>query len=374
MMMDFEEFKGKAVESIRDYLPAGFARADITIQNVVKNNDTVLSGLLIRKDDVNIAPTIYLEDFYKDYTDGKGFGDIMKDIARMRMAHDVTKDVDTSMFQDLEKVKGKIFPKLINAEMNKEYLSDKPHTIKEDLAVVYAIDLGERGDGRISTMINNQMMEYYNLSTDELHDIALDNLSKMDIQFRTMRDVLIDMMFPDGMREDDPMVAMLPPEEEKPSMYVLTANNMLNGAMALLDQKTMDDISQKLGGDFIVLPSSVHESILLPVNGAYDEHSLESLVRDVNASIVAPEERLSDHVYIYDSVEKELVLADKMAERLQRREEARKDAKTTDRSEKKPERERVSMKKKLAEKKAEVAKNAECRDLIPAKKMEMALG
>ena len=111
-MMDFEEFKGKAVESIRDYLPAGFARADVTIQNVVKNNDTVLSGLLIRKDDVNIAPTIYLEDFYKDYTDGKGFGDIMKDIARMRMAHDVKKMWILACSRTWKRLRVRYFPSL----------------------------------------------------------------------------------------------------------------------------------------------------------------------------------------------------------------------------------------------------------------------
>jgi len=166
-------------------------------------------------------------------------------------------------------------------------------------------------------------------------------------------------------------------------MYVLSNADKLNGAAAILDSKTMEDISEKLGGDFIVLPSSIHEVIVLPVNEDMDRQTLEAMVQDVNAGQVAPEERLSDHVYMYDSQAKELVRADKMEERRQERETAQKDVKTAeqrgadekgDRGEKKPERERVSMKQKLPEKKAEVAKNEASREHpVPAKSKETML-
>ena len=166
-------------------------------------------------------------------------------------------------------------------------------------------------------------------------------------------------------------------------MYVLSNSEKLNGAAALLDAKTMEAISEKLGGDFIVLPSSIHECIVLPVTEDMDRHTLEAMVQDVNAGQVAPEERLSDHVYMYDSQAKELVLADKMEERQAQRAEAQKEAKAAEqgdrpdkeeRGEKKPERERVSMKEKLPEKKAEVAKNEANREHpVPTKTKETAL-
>ena len=192
-----------------------------------------------------------------------------------------------------------------------------------------------------------------------------------------MRDVLINMMFPDGIPENDPRSFMIPPEEEHPSMYVLSNWDTLNGAAALLDAKTMEDISQKLGGDFIVLPSSIHEVIVLPADVEMDRRDLEAMVQDVNAGEVAPEDRLSDHVYMYDSKEKELVLADRMEERKQQREQAQKIEKAeerggradkADRTERKPERERVSMKDLLSEKKAEVAKNEAGRENPVAKR------
>ena len=208
-------------------------------------------------------------------------------------------------------MKDHIICKLVNAEMNADYLADKPHTLVEDLAVVYAVDLGGGEGGRMSAPITNNLMEQYGVTTQELHDIALQNLSESQIEFKTMRDVLVDMMFPDGIQEGDPRAFMLPPEEENPSMYVLSNADKLNGAAALLDAKTMEDISEKLGGDFVVLPSSIHETIVLPLNEDMDRHTLEAMVQDVNAGQVAPEERLSDHVYMYDSQAKELVLAEK---------------------------------------------------------------
>ncbi len=380
-MMDFEEFKNSVADRIKDFLPEKYADATVDLQEVTKNNGTVLTGVLIKTEESNIAPNIYLEGYFEQYQDGKDMDDILQNIVDVRVDHEMPQGFDVSALTDFDQVKDHVTCKLVNAEMNAAYLSDKPHTLIEDLAVVYAVDLGGTEFGHMSAPITNSLMEQYGVTAEELHDIALHNLSESQIEFKTMRDVLVDMMFPDGIQEGDPRAFMLPPEEEVPSMYVLSNAEKLNGAAALLDSKTMEDISEKLGGDFIVLPSSIHETIVLPLNEDMDRQTLEAMVQDVNAGQVAPSERLSDHVYMYDSQEKELVLADKMEERMQQRAEAQKDAKEaeqdksgkTERSEKKPERERVSMKAKLPEKQAEAAKKEMGRDkAVPAKSRDAA--
>ena len=383
-MMNFEEFTQQVAKEVKRFLPEKYDDASVTLQYVTKNNDQQLTGLMIKTEDTNIAPNIYLEGYFEQYQDGKDFEDIVRDIADVRVRHELNQDFDVSKITDFDQVKDHIICKLVNAEMNAEYLADKPHTQVEDLAVMYAVDLGGGEGGKMTAPITNALMEQYGVTTQELHDIAIHNLAESQIEFKTMRDVLIDMMFPNGISENDPRAFMIPPEEENPSMYVLSNAEKLNGAAALLDAKTMEDISEKLGGDFIGLPSSIHECIVLPVNEDMDRHTLEAMVQDVNAGQVAPEERLSDHVYMYDSQEKELVLADKMEERQQQRAEAQKDAKEAEqadkpgkaeRGEKKPERERVSMKEKLPEKKAEVAKNEASREHpVPSKTKETALG
>ncbi len=368
-MMNFDEFTHEVADNIKMYLPPEYADAEVDIKSVIKNNDMELTGITIRNEGNNITPNIYLEGFYDKYIDGKDFEDVMQSIADARVEHEVGKDFDVSRLTDFDLVKDKIICKLINEEMNVEYLANKPYTRMEDLAIVYAIDLGGSAHGRMTTAITDKLMEQYGITKEELHNIAMDNLAHAQIEFKSMRDVLLDMMFPDGIDEDDPRACMLPPEEEIPSMYVLTNGDKLNGASALLDSKTMEDISNRLGGDFIVLPSSIHECIILPATVGMDREALESMVRDVNAGEVTPEERLSDNVYMYDSVEKELVLANKLEGRRQQRE-----ADKPGRTERKPERERVSIKEKIAEKKAVVAKTEANREHpVPKKNRETAL-
>jgi hypothetical protein len=362
----FEDFKANVVEEIKDFLPEKYADASVTIQDVTKNNDRQLSGLTIRTEDNNIAPTIYLEGFFQKYEEGADMGDILQEIADARVSHEIEQGFDAGRITDLDAVREHITCKLLNADMNKDYLSNKPHRLVEDFAVAYYVDLGGDATGHMSAPITDHLLDGYGIDIPELDKIAMENLANSDIEFKTMRDVLVEMMFPDGPDENDPRMAMLPPEEETPSMYVLTNADKMNGANSILDAKTMEDISEKIGGDFYILPSSLHEVIILPDTPEMDKDYLEHMVQDINAGQVAPEDKLSDHVYMYDSVEKEIVLADKMPERVAARENAHED--------RKPERERVSMKEKLPEKKAEASKNAQNRNpVIPTKTQDQSL-
>jgi hypothetical protein len=185
-----------------------------------------------------------------------------------------------------------------------------------------------------------------------------------------MTETMVDMMLPDmmrsGMSEEEAREAiagMIPPTPDE-MMYVLSNEDKLNGAAVLLNDKVMDDITEKLGQDYFILPSSVHEVLIVPKNDQMDLKTLESMVQDVNATQVAPEERLSDHVYAYDAKEHELFRADKAEERAAAKEtEASKETavvKTAAKEEKKQE--RPSLKERLAQKKDIVAKNEATRE------------
>lgn len=396
-MMTFDEFKASVADNIKDYLPEQYQNAEVTLQEVTKSNDITLTGLMIKNEDSNIAPNIYLEGFFEQYNDGKDMSDIMQSISDLRVNNELTQGFDTSRITELGKVEDHIICRLVNQEMNAEFLANRPYTAFEDLAVVYAVDLGSHQGGRMSAPITNQMMEQYGITTEELHDIALHNLSESQIDFKTMRETLMEMM---GITEDDPQAAfMLPPEDEM-GMYILTNAEKLDGAAAILDAKTMQDISEKLGGDFVVLPSSRHEVIVLPMRDDMNIRVLEGMVQEVNAGQVAPEDRLSDHVYQYDSENHELVRMDKLEERRAVREEASQEKAVVEmyddnmpnmeadkietskaapdkpqRTDKVQDKDRSSLKAKLHEKQAVVAKNELSRERPePAKAKEAALG
>lgn len=91
--------------------------------------------------------------------------------------------------------------------------------------------------------------------------------------------------------------------------YVLTNSQKVFGAVELLDGNTLKEIGDELGGDFIVLPSSLHESIIIFADGSASCQELADMVTDINRNVVSIEERLSDHVYLFEREEGVLRIA-----------------------------------------------------------------
>jgi hypothetical protein len=294
MFKNINEFASSVAHIIKtqgkDFLPDNFEMDDVEVQEVTKGNDTKMVGILIRKKGSNIAPNVYLEDFYRRYLDGEDMDTLIDDICYVRIKND-TPDINTSDLTNLDKVKDKIFARIFNKELNSEYLKDKPYKTVEDLAVAYAVNVGDNGDGQMTMPINNGLLEQYGISIDELDKIAMDNLAKSNIVFKSMYDTLKEMI-PEGMEE------VLPPDDG--TMYVLTNSSKMFGAAAILDKGTMDGIRKKLNSDFVVLPSSIHEVIILKVTPELmSVEEIKGMIGEINTSSLDPKEVLSDHPYLY---------------------------------------------------------------------------
>ena len=222
--MTYEDFKDTIKEQIKDYLPADYSDADVTITSVLKNNATRLDGLSIRTPKSNICPNIYLNQFFTDYENGRNIEDILSDIARIRQMHDGPANLDVSAITDFDRVRDRIAAKLINTEQNKEYLADKPHRDIADLSAVYYINLGTDTCGSMTTVITNALLSQYGVTVDELHEIAVQNMGSK-ARFCSMFEVLSELMsseIQEGLCPADNM------------MYVLTNDSKLNGAAMLL--------------------------------------------------------------------------------------------------------------------------------------------
>ena len=318
-MMNYEEFKQEVADNIKEYLNESFENASVDIKQIVKNNGMELDGLIIRKEDENITPNIYLNSLFDEYTNGKGMEEIMQNIADIR-EHAGMESLPFSIedIRNIDKVKEKIECRLVNCENNAEFLEGKPFTQVEDLAVIYTVNLGRQGqDGLMSTTVNDMLLADWGISTEELHSIAIENLENSGIQLKSMRDQLMELMFPDGAPDDQSMDFMLPPDDAQHQMYVLTNREKNYGAKAVLDTQKMDEIAEKLGGDFVIIPSSVHEVLILPNAAEMDRSALEQMVNTVNATEVSPNDVLSNNIYCYDAQNHELMRGDHYQERLQ---------------------------------------------------------
>ena len=74
----------------------------------------------------------------------------------------------------------------------------------------------------------------------------------------------------------------------------------MNGAACMFYPGVLEDFGKKLGRDFYLLPSSVHEVILVPADETVSKEALWEIVTDINRTQVAEEEILADSVYYYD--------------------------------------------------------------------------
>lgn len=263
----------------------------------------------------------------------------------------VADDMDVSAVTDFDNVKDKIVCKLINEEANRQFLEDKPYTKVEDLAVVYQILMDKNAEGTATITITDNLMDRYGITLEDLHEQALLNMDVLQpYSFKGMSETIIEMMAGDIARDNDmdisearEMASQMIPDVPD-TMFVLTNDTKVNGAAAILNDDTRQEIADKVG-DFYVLPSSVHETLIIPKDAGMELRDLEQMVQEVNQTQVAPLERLSDHVYEYDAKEHELFRSDRAEERAKQKEEKRDEKK-----------ERPSLKERLAEKKNDVIK------------------
>ena len=305
--MNYEDFKNEVAKRIKEFLPEKYADAVISIATVTKNNDQKLDGLMIKHADSNICPNIYLNSYFSQYEDGRQLEDILKAIVEVRISHEMPQDFDVSRLTNFDTVKERITCRLVNAEQNAEYLSDKPHTMIADLAVTYYVIIGKDGNGTMTAPVTNHLMEDYGVDAKTLHQIAKDNMESLNTTtFKSLSEVMIEMIGAEGAE----LMGVNPsPEEEQ--LYVLSNIDQLHGAAALLNDTKMSEINARFPNGFYILPSSVHEVLIVPKTELTDLKTLEDMVREINATQVALEDRLSDHVYAYDAKERSIVRADK---------------------------------------------------------------
>jgi len=288
--MNYQEFKQNVIHAIQTKLGPQYK---VILQDVIKNNDTHLDGLTILSDQCNISPTLYLNHYYEQYLQGANLAGICENILVQYKKHALTTSIDISFFTDFQKVQKNIIFKLVNYERNKELLRKVPHFRYLDLAIVFCclLNSGENGYGTI--LIHHNHLSYWGIDADDLYHLAMENTpALLHYDLQSMTDVLQNLFF------DDDSISLEELNDTIP-MYVLSNKAKVNGSGCILYQNLLSDISQKLNCDFYIVPSSIHEVLLIPTGKGTSRAELSKMVREVNATQVLREEILSNHVYYF---------------------------------------------------------------------------
>ena len=295
-MMNFNEFECFVKSNIIGALPEDYVNAEVIIRKLNKNNET-LTSFVVKRPDVNISPSLYLEDFYDTYTSGKDAGAVLSSIAEVIVDHQFDEDLDINYYMVWDNIRDKVVPSLVPIKGNDEYLKDKVYTtFAEDLAVVYKIPLDLNGKGSL-TITEQTFDRIEGLSDKNVLDQCARSNILGDSIYCSMFDVLKDSfrdLYGDGFVFADMVEAM-----KNNPMSVLSNKDKFFGAAQILNPEVMKTISDKIGNGFWILPSSVHEVIILPDNEAFDKDDLTCMIKEVNENELLPQDKLSDHPYRY---------------------------------------------------------------------------
>lgn len=286
--MNYQEF----IENVQTKMDSLVAPGQkVSIHSIEKNNGTIYQGLVIIDPVLNISPTIYLESFYHKYINGTSFSDICDEILKTYQQFTPTENFDETIFTDYEKAKSRIVMKLVNYQKNHALLEKVPHVPYLDLAIVFVCCASNFEKEYSTILIHKHHMKHWNVDVSTLYDIAKENTPRLlPFHIENMEEYLTKRC------DWQPFDELIP-------MYILSNHLKIHGATVLLYDGLLEEIAKWLNSSFIVLPSSVHEVIIVPVHSKRELSRYTRMVEEVNATQLPIDDILSNHAYYYSKRE-----------------------------------------------------------------------
>ena len=285
----YDEFLDFAKDAARVVAPD----AEIRTQKVDKLQGESYVGLSVRPENSNAAVTMNLHSLFDQVQENpKRLAAVMSEfLSGLEEAiRDIPK-ISPDRLMDYGHVKDQLIMQVVPVDPNREKLTQIPHKIIEDIAVVYRIDVSDSRHHNASTLVTNQMMKQFGVTPEQLHqDAVASQMEHCPPTLRNMSEVMAEMT---GITD-------IMDVEESP-LWVASVEGGIHGAAAVQLPEFMDQAAENLGGNFFVLPSSVHECLFVPDDGEFQRPQLEEMVQSVNATEVSEADFLSDSVYHYDA-------------------------------------------------------------------------
>ncbi len=304
-MTAFQTFMEKIRKGISEYCGEAYR---VEIDEIEKNNGKEYHGITITEIGSNISPTIYLDELYQKYVEGLPLSAIMKKVIEIYEKYRIDQKIDVGFLTDFSWVKEHILFKLVGYEKNKEQLQEIPHIKLLDMAIVFYCGMLHDTLGSITVLVKNELCRMWNTNAEELLALAEVNTPRiMQTAFLGMGDIVKEL----GNVEDTEIAETAAAwenclEEEEIRMYVLTNRQKQFGAACIRYPNVLQQMAERLNDSFLILPSSVHEVILVPERTVLSVKEFKRIVYEINRTHVAWEEVLTDSVYRYDREKQEL--------------------------------------------------------------------
>lgn len=301
--MSYEQFIENMAAIIKGRMEISL---DLSIHSTVKNNGYQRKGITFSEEGINISPTIYLEEYYEKFMRGSSVKELAEQVLEMYRKIRIRHSWNEVSVQDYQNIKDKIIYKLVNQERNGELLDQVPHVRYLDLAILYfvLVDMDKSGGQMATMLIRNEHLTWWNVTSEEICRRADMNTEKiLPYEFSAMCMMIEEMLGNQEMEEEE-----WKKFREQENMYILTNHIRSCGASAILYPGRLQAIGDYFKENYFILPSSIHEVIILPESKALPKDEMECVIREVNETQVQAEEFLSNHAYYYDRQKMEITV------------------------------------------------------------------
>lgn len=269
------------------------------LSQVRKNNGVLKDALYIRKENSECVPCFYVDELYRSYCGGEPIPGLAEHLADIVLNECEAVQNQAQHFFEPAWITERLFLRLVQAEANEEWLQDAVFVRILDLVAVFYVLTEDEEDGIRSFQLPASIWNLLNLgSAEEYFPKMVENTKRLFPEkiWCIEHNIRECMLY----GKDAPVIRLVPPEEYvSERLYVLSNRRRINGAAVVLYPELLRRLGETFGGNYYVIPSSVHEVLLLKDTEDEDVHRLNDLVRQVNEQQVLSEEVLSNHVYYY---------------------------------------------------------------------------
>ena len=324
--MKYELFTEELTECIINMAEPG---EEVTVRKILKNNDTAFDSVTVKQPGCNMTPTLYFQDLKRSFDEGMQMDELARSVLSFSRTGSGVWPAEDFDPGDYSYFRDKVMFRLVSSDRNRQYLRHRPHRGRLDLEIVYYYQcrIGKESMGTIS--VGDEDLNRWGISEEDIYRDALRNTPILNppvicpitdlLNSFTDPDGMPDLgapvrdMDPDGMPDLHAPVRDADPDEGvdiglpvyEPDLYgnapvpllVLTNESKYCGAACMLYEGLLRDLSDEIRSDLFIIPSSIHEVLLLPDEGEFSEEELSALVCEINAHFINPSEILSDHVY-----------------------------------------------------------------------------
>lgn len=255
-------------------------------EEAIGYNDTHKEVLLMEKKGSCCMPRFDLRAYYETHMEGMEIEELAKKAAYAINAEDIPSEADIKALLDPEQIRNRLIIRLLNRKTNESILNEMPYLPFLDLAITFHLLVEEKKDGTKSVRVTNKLWEeYIGDSVLQMYRQALLNTERL---------------FPARMMQMEKLLH-LSELGISSGLFIVSNPQGIYGAAVLLYEGVQEKIRGILEEDYYVIPSSVHEVLVIRESDVQDVDMLKSTILEVNRTQVGAEDILSNLLYKYEN-------------------------------------------------------------------------